>query len=279
MSVSNFIPTIWSETLQKALNQKYIGVANCSRAYEGDIRQKGNSVKILDLGDISVGDYTPNSSMSYPETLSGNAVELVIDRAKYFNFQLDDVDHAQAIPGLMEAAMKNAADALAKEADQYIFSLFATAGTMISCDLVNDSTANLAFSLLEARTKLLENGVPDANDIVFEISPKVAELLLKSEINLISADSDFLENGCIGKFAGCKVFVTNNIASYEGASALHHYCYARSRRAIAFADQVSEIEAYRPESRFADAVKGLHLYGAKTVYPNELCVIDVSVSG
>ena len=106
MSVQNFIPTVWSETLKKALNEKYVGVANCSREYEGDIRQKGNRVKILNVGAISVSDYTPNTNMSDPETLDGGATDLVIDRAKYFNFQLDDVDHAQAVPGLMDAAMK-----------------------------------------------------------------------------------------------------------------------------------------------------------------------------
>ena len=278
MSVSNFIPTIWSEMLQKALNQKYIGVANCSREYEGDIRKKGTRVKILNVGAVNVSNYTPNSDMSSPQSLDGTSVELVIDRAKYFNFQLDDIDRAQATPGLMEAAMKNAADALSKEADLYVYSLKGSAGATLECDLVND-TDNIVHAFLEARTKLLEGGVTDTNDIIFEISPKIAELLLKSEISLFSGDADLLENGCIGKLAGCKVFVTNNIETAEVDSVLHHYCYARSRRAIAFAEQISEIEAYRPEMRFADAVKGLHLYGAKTIYPNEFCVIDVSVEG
>jgi hypothetical protein len=54
-------------------------------------------------------------------------------------------------------------------------------------------------------------------------------------------------------------------------------CLMRTTRAIAFAEQLSEIEAYRPEKRFADAVKGLHLYGAKVVYPEEMVTIDVCI--
>ena len=277
MSVQNFIPTVWSETLKKALNEKYVGVANCSREYEGDIRQKGNRVKILNVGGVSVSDYTPNTDMSSPEALDGSVTELVIDRAKYFNFQLDDVDHAQAVPGLMEAAMKNAAAALAKEADQYIYSLRSQVEACVYCNTVDWEEANILNAFLEARTKLMKGGVTDVNDIVFEITPKVAEELLKKEIALSSDSADLMENGCIGKVAGCKVYVTNNIETYEGGSAIHHYCYARSRRAIAFAEQISEIEAYRPEMRFADAVKGLHLYGAKIVYPDEICVLDLSV--
>ncbi|MBE6529243.1 MAG: P22 coat protein - protein 5 domain protein [Ruminococcaceae bacterium] len=277
MSVQNFIPTVWSETLQKALDEKYVGVANCSREYEGEIKKKGSRVKILNVGDISVSDYTPNCDMSSPESLDGTTLELVVDRAKYFNFQLDDIDHAQAVPGLMEAAMKNAAAALAKEADQYIYSLYDQVENRVYCDIINNDYSSILHPFLEARTMLMKSGVTDVNDIVFEITPKAAEELLKKEISLSSDSADIFENGCIGKIAGCKVFVTNNIYIHEGASANHHYCYARSRRAIAFAEQISEIEAYRPESRFADAVKGLHLYGAKIVYPNEICVLDLSI--
>ena len=63
----------------------------------------------------------------------------------------------------------------------------------------------------------------------------------------------------------------------EDEDAYIHRCAIRTKRAIAFAEQLSEIEAYRPELRFADAVKGLHLYGAKVVYPNEIVCLDISV--
>jgi hypothetical protein len=53
---------------------------------------------------------------------------------------------------------------------------------------------------------------------------------------------------------------------------------ARSKRAIAFAEQLSEIDAYRPERRFADAVKGLHLYGAEVIYPSEMVRLDLTVA-
>ena len=73
------------------------------------------------------------------------------------------------------------------------------------------------------------------------------------------------------------MFVSANIVREEGDGVTMHKCLARTRRAIAFAEQLSEIEAYRPEKRFADAVKGLHLYGAKVVYPNELIDMEIYV--
>ena len=46
-----------------------------------------------------------------------------------------------------------------------------------------------------------------------------------------------------------------------------------SPRAIAIADQIDKVEAYRPETLFSDAVKGLSVYGVKVVRPKELYVI------
>ena len=114
--------------------------------------------------------------------------------------------------------------------------------------------------------------------MMFEVSPAVAGLILKAKVNLATDNTDSLENGCIGSIAGCKIFVSNNIHFEEGIDGGTLYkCFARTKRAIAYAEQLSEIDAYRPELRFADAVKGLHLYGAKLIYPFELVVLDMTV--
>ena len=275
MAITKFIPTVWSENLYQELGKQYIGVANCNREFEGDIREKGNIVKICGLGKILVSDYTKNSNMKVADTLSDNERELVIDQAKYFNFQLDDIDRAQSSPRLMEAAMKNAASALADTADAYVYSLYNQAGSTISC--ANTTVDNIINLLIDARTKLFSNNVSDPKDIVFEVSPNIAGMILKAKVNLSTDNTDALENGCIGSIGGCKIFVSNNVYSLQNSEAMVYKCLARTKRAIAFAEQLSEIDAYRPELRFADAVKGLHLYGAKVVYPKEMVLLDLSV--
>ena len=50
MAITNFIPTVWSENLYQELDKKYIGVANCNRDFEGEIREKGNVVRICGIG-------------------------------------------------------------------------------------------------------------------------------------------------------------------------------------------------------------------------------------
>ncbi len=271
MAISNFISTVWSEALARKLDSTYVGVANCSRDYDGVIKGKGSTVKVCSVGDITVSDYTKNTNMSAPQTLSDSARILTIDQAKSFNFQIDDVDAAQSTPRLMEMAMSQAASALAAVADRYVYTMWTgvtgnqtVTDTAVSVDTITDD-------IIKARQLLLTNGVGGGEDIVLEVSPEIAAIMMKAQILQASDNTEAIVAGSLGKFIGFDVFVSSNIAVDNNAIK----CLARTKRAIAFAEQLSEVEAYRPESRFADAVKGLHLYGAKIIYPNEIVVLSL----
>ncbi len=53
---------------------------------------------------------------------------------------------------------------------------------------------------------------------------------------------------------------------------------AGSSLAHSYAEQISQVEAYRPEKRFADALKGLHVFGTKVVRPEALVVSSVKTA-
>ena len=109
MSLKNFISTVWSETLYSQMDKKYIAVANCNREFEGDIKNRGDRVKICGVGDINVFDYTKNTDFeSAVQELSDVTKTIVINQAKAFNFQIDDIEKAQSNPKLMDAAVRNA---------------------------------------------------------------------------------------------------------------------------------------------------------------------------
>jgi hypothetical protein len=173
----------------------------------------------------------------------------------------------------MDAALKTAAAALANQADAYILSKCSEAGSTITATVTAD---NIVDTLLHALTRLQESNVADPSDIIFEVSPAVAELIMKAKIGL-SNGSETMEKGCIGNLAGAKIFVSNNVVKASVSDGTKYTCMARTKRSIAYAEQLSEIEAYRPELRFADAMKGLMLYGAKVVYPNEVVALALSV--
>ncbi len=277
MAITNFIPTVWSETLYRELEKEYIGVKNCSREFEGDIKNMGDTVRILGVNPISVFNYTKNTDIETLTEVSDNSRTLTIDKAKAFNFIIDDIALAQAAPNLMQEAMRVAASALSNEADKYVYSLYTGVLSSNTIKASDFKSSDVLDFLLTVQEKMLERDVPGNEEIILEVSPAVASKILKAKILTGTSNEQSLDKGCIGSFLGFKIYVSTNVQKSNENSVPYYQCYARTKRAIAFAEQINEVEAYRPEKRFADAVKGLHLYGAKIVYPSELLLLSISV--
>lgn len=271
MAISNFIPTLWSETLFSELKNNYVAVKLCNRDFEGEITGEGDRVKIVGIGPVSVFDYHKNTDMPAPEVLSDTERTLLIDQAKGFNFFLDSIDLAQSKKTLMTAAMKEASDALADVADRYIYSLRDENVREVT-NTAATSTSILS-TISDARRMLMEAGVPNSAKLSLEVSPAIEQKLVLAKVLRSTDNDEDLSRGYIGKLFGFDIYVTNNIVEDENGA---FRCVARTGRAISFAEQVSQVKAYEPELRHGDAVKGLHLYGAKIIYPKEMVVLNLT---
>src|SRR5690606_27899886 len=96
-------------------------------------------------------------------------------------------------------------------------------------------------------------------------------LLLKDDrfVNSGTADSAAtLANGKVGEAAGFSILKSNNTPIESGATKI----IAGHSVATSYAEQIVDVQTYKPEKRFGDAVKGLHLYGAKVVRPTSLAM-------
>ena len=94
--------------------------------------------------------------------------------------------------------------------------------------------------------------------------------LFKDNLSALFTDNvDMLRRGVIGMYNGAEVKLSDNLYN-DGTD---DYVMVRTKKAIAFAGQLKEVEAYRPHDLFADAVKGLDVYGAKVIRPKELYVV------
>jgi hypothetical protein len=285
MSINNFIPAVWSAQLLSELQKSLVYANLCNRDYEGEISGFGDQVKINSLGAVSVGNYTKNTDISDPETLTDDQRILLIDKAKYFNFQIDDVDKAQQKPKVMGEAMKNAAYALADGADQIIAGLYTgiastnTLGddtTPIVIDVAAATGVQAAYeTLVDLGVLLTEANVPKNGRWV--VLPPWYIGLLQKDSRFIAAGTqktdEVLANGFIGRAAGFSIYESNNVPNVSGAK---FKVIAGFSGALSYAEQIVDVEAYRPEKRFADAVKGLHVYGAKVTRPTGLALLVCS---
>lgn len=272
MSYNNFIPTVWSEKIQRERERACIAAGLCWKDFEGDIKDVGDTVRINGVSRPTVGTYTKNSTTITPENLDDNSQTLSITQSDYFAFEIDDVDKRQGKGDIMSATMQEAAAAMAETEDSFIYGLYAGAKTTIDCS--NLTSATIIPKLTTALKTLWGYSVPKNEEVYLEVSPSFLEKLLLADINLMTPNDGLLKSGFSGVIPslGTKVYMSNGV--YNDGT--FDYCFLRTRKAIAIADQFSKTEAYRPENAFSDAVKGLHLYGAKVIRPKELVVLKAS---
>ena len=73
----------------------------------------------------------------------------------------------------------------------------------------------------------------------------------------------------IGTAAGFKVSESNNVPVSGSA----YTVIAGYRGAATYAEQINDPVGYAPEDAFSEAMKGLHLYGAKVTRPYALASV------
>lgn len=282
MAITNFIPEIWSAQLLSSLKKTLVfaGPGVVQRDYEGEITQAGDTVKITSISRPTVGTYTKNSTTINPENLTDAQRSLLIDQSKYFAFEIDDVDLRQSANGgaLMQEAATEAAYALADTADQYVAGLYTgvDSGNAIGTTAITSSTLAVT-NLINLVVKLDNSNVPKQGRYVI-VPPWYHGLLLGSDIFHrvdASGNDGTLRNGIVGRAFGLDVLVSNNCANVTGDDWI---VQAGHPSALAFAEQIVKTEAYRPENAFSDALKGLHLYGAKLVRPTAIATLTASIT-
>ncbi len=69
--------------------------------YEGEIKNKGDTVEIRTTPSITIKDYVVGGGLNYEKPTS-DKVELHIDKAKYFAFEVNDIDSYQSDIKLMD---------------------------------------------------------------------------------------------------------------------------------------------------------------------------------
>ena len=278
MALTTFIPELWNARLLNALDKAHVFAGLVNRDYEGDIKKQGDTVHINTIGEVTIGTYTKDTDFtSGPQALTATDSTLVINQAKYFNFAVDDIDTAQAAGDIMDKAMQRAAYGLADAADKYLADQLAAAittanGNQVGTTAVALTKENVYENIVKMKTILDKANVPTTGRWLV-VPPEMVALILQDDRFVKTGGTkaeDTLANGWVARAVGFDIYESNNCNSTTASSTTTYTITAGDEGACTYAEQISDTEAYRPEKRFADAVKGLHLYGAKVVDPKRL---------
>ncbi len=272
MSIRNFVPLVWAKEIEQNRENMMVATKLCNRDYEGDIKELGDKVKINGVSRPTITDYDDVNGLGDFERLQDQSTMLEITESKAFHFYVGDIDKRQSAGNIMNAELKEAAAALAEVMDSYVYSLYDEAGIVTEVDSLNED--NVLSVINETLGKLWKNNVPTTETVSLEVTPEFLTKLQMAKLLVDTDNSGVLEGGISHKLKtfNIDVYMSNNLPNEDGTD----ICILRTKKAISFAEQLKEIKAYEPQNFFGEAVKGLQVYGAKVIRPDELAVIKVA---
>ena len=269
-TVTQFQQTIWSKSILRSL-EKITSLRNhCNFQYEKD-SHNAKEVKILSVNRPTIRTYVPGTAL-VRESAADSSQLLKIDQYRYFNFEVEDIVKAQSVPGLMEALTDEAGKGLALEGDKYVAEVIKTAadGGEISVSTeITLSTSNAISSVEDGFATLYGKDCKVSDTFYLEVAPKVFTTYRQQLTELSTNNPEILKKGAVGKINNAYVCIENCLPESTTA----HYNILRTEKAVAFAEQIDKVEKYRPEDAFTDAVKGLYVFGAKIVRPDEIYIM------
>lgn len=309
----SFIPALWSSRLNAKFYTASLFGEITNTDWEGEISGMSDKITINQIPDLAISTYTIGTSLSY-QVPTPSVIELLIDKAKYFAFQVADVLEYQAKPKLMDVFSNDASMQMKIAVDSNVIyntwangaaaNKGATAGVksgsyVLGTDAspVTLSGSNILTTLTAMSGVLDEQNIPET-DRFLVIDPATRQMLMQSNLaqaQFMGDTSSMIRNGKIGVIDRFTVYVSNNLpkaaatasapwVSGDGTensitgsvSVKRRAIIAGHKSAIAFASQMTKVETVRNPSDFGDYVRGLQVYGFKVVKPEALSVAIVN---
>lgn len=309
-----FIPTLWSGKLLSKFYQNTTMSEIFNTDYEGELKNQGDTIRIRLAPSISISDYTAGMNLNY-EVPTPIFQDMQVNKGKYFGVQVNDVLAYQADMNLMNMFTEDAAKQLKIAIENEVFfNSFVTEGPAaaneggtagaisaaynLGTDIapIDQATPeNVLNAILRMSTVLDEQNVPEDGRWLI-MSPFDRNLLMQSSLAqaYFSGDaSSTIRTGKVGMIDRFTVYVSNLLPRGAAAKALvpgltdpatggavtnakaRRTMVAGTKASVSFAMTVNKTEPLRNQTDFGDLVRGLAVYGRKTVKPEALVVAQV----
>jgi len=115
----NFSPVIYSKQVQLAFRKSTVVGDITNSDYFGEIANQGDTVRIIKEPEISVKSYARGTQVT-AQDLDDEDFQLVVDKANYYAFKMDDIEEAHSHVNFMQLATDRAAYRLSDQYDQEV---------------------------------------------------------------------------------------------------------------------------------------------------------------
>jgi hypothetical protein len=262
---------VFSKLLQAKFYSKSILPEISNTDYEGEISGQGDKVIIRTVPAVTINDYAGTITT---QELTTAKIEMLIDKAKYYSFKVDDVLAAQADINMLDGASTDASEGMRIAVETEVLAGAVTGATTIGAQ-TDVTTANILENILTMSKQLDELNIPEEGRFIV-LSPEYISMLKQSELRQAYLTGDAtspLRNGLVGMIDRFKVFQSNMVYKpASGGDAGYTHVLAGHPKALSFASQFTNTETVRMQDTFGDQVRGLKVYGSKVVTPDALVV-------
>lgn len=244
--------------------------------------------------DITIRPYVRGTQITSQDIIDTD-ITLIVDHANYFTFEVDDIEKRQTHINWESLSADRAAYKLKDTFDAEVLAYIATQvqsgnnlGTTSAAQGIKVSPTGSDMTPLQAMNRMKRYmdvlNVP-TDDRWFVADPYFWELMQDENsklipVNITGDSTSALRNGLIteGQIRGFRCYVSNNLptggtgptATSGGTN--YGTILAGHMSSTATASQLAQTETYRSQNTFADVVRGLHLYGRKTLRPEATTV-------
>ncbi len=263
---------VYSKKIEATRKGNAVAAQNSYLGYTEELKNKGDTIKVVTLGQIDLQDYD-GGNINF-ENIDDASVSVRLTNQKYFAKKVDKADTVKTEAEYEDALLTEAGRSIAVDTDKFIYkSIYDTMKKSPSkvIDASNATSENILDFILAAQTKLNQADAP-TDKRVLEVSPLMLEKIQKMLVTKDTNNSELLRKGFCGKLLDFDVYMTNNL--YNDGT--HDYCIARTTTAYAFALTLKEIDRVKPANLFAEAMKGLVVYGGEVIRPDEIALIKFS---
>lgn len=305
-----FIPTVWSAKMNAKFYKATVFGDIANTDWQGEVSGMGDKVVINTPPTLTVSNYVPGAGLNY-QVPTPDAQELLIDKGKYFAFQVNDVLEYQSKPSLIDTFSADAAEQMRIAIDSdVLYRAFnkaanankgANAGAKSGKYNLGTDTApvtltagNVLEKILHLASVLDEQNLP-SSDRWLLIDPFTRSLLMQSNLaqaNFMGDDTSIVRNGLIGTIDRFKVYVTNQLPSAiagsntpwvsgdgsdnsvtSTSSLARRAIIAGHKSALTFASQITKMETVRNTTDFGDYIRSLNVYGSKVVKEDAMALL------
>ena len=263
---------LYSKKIEISRKGNAVAAENSYLGYSEEMKNKGDTIKVVTLGQVDLMDY--NGGNINFDNIDDAAVNVRLTEQKYFAKKIDRADRVKTDVDYETALLEEAGRSIANDTDKFIYKSIYNSLKKSTSNIIDaaDATSKNIFDYILSAQTLLNMADAPTDKRVLEVSPLMFEKIQKMLVTTDTNNSDILRKGFCGKLLDFDVYMTNNI--YNDGQ--FDYCIARTTTAYAFALTLKEIERVKPSHLFADAMKGLVVYGGEVIRPKEIAVIKFS---